>query len=253
MRRVFIFALLVAAFHVAAQAQTPHFTYQGQLSQNGQPVNGTRNLSFQLVSAASGGVWLGSPINAPAWPVIDGLFTIELRFSNAPLSFPLWIEVRVDGIPVLPRQQIAAAPIAQSAQWGLEGPPGEQGPQGGFGPPGEPGLLPNRSCASNQVIGSLSNFSAGCRDRGISDWRRISTDFMVGNLAVEQRRVACQPGEVVLGGGVEQLQRGSDFGFEVRVIESFPTFVDGLWAWQLAVYNTGAPASLRGFATCAQP
>lgn len=257
--RILLCLLVLALASVNARAQTPaspRFTYQGQLSQNGLPVNGSRDLAFVLFSEPSGGVQLGTGINAPAWPIVEGLFTIQLQFPDIGAVAQPWLEVRVEGSPILPRQRIPVAPIAQFALSGITGSQGPEGPQGPGGLPGEPRLLPNVGCREDQFIGVMSNLGAGCRSRGIGSWRRISADFSVSNLAVEQRRVSCGPGEVVLSGGVEHLQRdtsGNAAGTGVRAIESFPTFVDGLWAWQVAVYNTGLAVPLRAFVTCARP
>jgi hypothetical protein len=256
--RILLCLLVLALASVNARAQTPaspRFTYQGQLSQNGLPVNGSRDLAFVLFSEPSGGVQLGTGINAPAWPIVEGLFTIQLQFPDIGAVAQPWLEVRVEGRPILPRQRIPVAPIAQFALSGITGSQGPEGPQGPGGLPGEPRLLPNRNCLEDQFIGVISSFGTVCRPRGISGWRRISADFTVSNLAVEQRRVSCGPGEVVLSGGVEHLQRdasGNAAGSGVRAIESFPTFADGLWAWQVAVYNTGLAVPLRAFVTCAK-
>lgn len=257
--RILLGFLALALVSVNAHAQTslsPRFTYQGQLSQNGLPVNGSRQLAFVFFSEPSGGAQIGSGIGAAAWPIVDGLFTFQLQFPQIGGVPQPWLEVRVDGSPVLPRQRVPVAPIAQFALSGISGPQGPEGPQGPGGLPGEPRLLPNVSCREDQFIGVISSFVGICRSRGIGSWRRISADFSVSNLAVEQRRVSCGPGEVVLSGGFEQLQRdrfGDAAGIGVRAIESFPTFVDGLWAWQVAVYNTGVAVPLRAFVTCARP
>jgi hypothetical protein len=252
-----LLVLVLAAVDVRAQtAQSTRFTYQGQLSQNGSPVNGSRSLAFVLFSEASGGSQLGSGLAVPALPIVDGLFTVELNLPDIGAVAQAWLEVRVEGSPILPRQRIPVAPIAQYALSGITGPQGPEGPQGLPGLPGEPRLLPNRRCQEDQFVGAINGSAIGCRSRGMHSWRRISADFSVANLAVEQRRLACGPGEVVLGGGVEHLQRdasGNAAGTGVRSIESFPTFQDGLWAWQVAVYNTGVAVPLRAFATCATP
>jgi hypothetical protein len=258
MRTLFcLVVLLHAVFDARAQtAQSQYVTLQARLVHNGEPVDGPRDLSFVLYSAATGGTQLSGAYPTPAWPVVDGLFTVELPFTNAVAGSQVWIEVRVDGTPVLPRLQIAAAPIAQFALSGTEGPQGPPGPQGDPGLPGEGRRLSNARCPPDQMIDVIATGGAECRAQGLRNWRRVGSDFAVANLAIEQRTVSCQPGEVVLGGGVEQLGRsrfGDAAGIEVRIVESFPTFANGVWAWQVAVYNTGLVVSLRAFATCAKP
>src|SRR5262245_43088192 len=72
-------------------AQTPlgsGFTYQGQLKQNGAPMNGTVNLRFSLWDAAgsgsppAGGNQIGSAQQITNLPITDGLFTVTLNGSN---------------------------------------------------------------------------------------------------------------------------------------------------------------------------
>lgn len=255
-RILFFLALLCAAGASLAQtAQSPAFTYQGQLRQNGAPVDGTRNLAFALFNSANGGNAVGTTINAPAWPIVDGLFTIDLNFPGAFTGAQRWLEVRVDGVPMLPRQPVMAAPVAQYALSGNTGPQGPQGTTGPQGPTGPQGQLPSVSCAEGDAIRAIgANGTVTCHTAGLREWSRQSVDFTMPNLLYGTIWVSCPPGHVVLGGGVEQLQRtalGNPAIFELRIIESFPTLVNGRWAWQLGIYNLGANAELRGFAVCA--
>src|SRR6185369_7825218 len=91
---------------VPAQAapQLPDFTYQGRLTQNGAPANGNFNLTFQLFDADGAGLQVGSTVNLPGFPVSDGLFTVSLAFPGAFTGVQLWLQVSVNGVPLLPRQ-----------------------------------------------------------------------------------------------------------------------------------------------------
>ena len=91
LRRLFLGLLLVSASAATPQGST--FTYQGQLRQNGVVVNGNHNLSFALFDAASGGAQVGSTVTANNWPIIDGLFTIDLDFPGAFSGDQRWLEV----------------------------------------------------------------------------------------------------------------------------------------------------------------
>jgi len=51
------------------------FTYQGRLTQSGQPFNGNANLVFRLFDVPTGGTPLGTQ-TLPATPVTGGLFTV---------------------------------------------------------------------------------------------------------------------------------------------------------------------------------
>ncbi len=103
------------------------FTYQGQLKDGGSPANGDYDFEFRLYDADTGGTQIGSAFPVDDWPVIDGLFTVEVDFgAGAFTTDARWIEidVRVDavGIPyttLSPRQPVNAAPVALYA---LDGP-----------------------------------------------------------------------------------------------------------------------------------
>jgi len=104
-----IAALLLLAASTLANTT---ITYQGQLKQSGTPYNGTADLEFALFDQLNGGDQVG-PVEAhDDWPVSDGLFQVELDFGPVFDGSPLFLEVRVDGTPLSPRQPITAAPMA---------------------------------------------------------------------------------------------------------------------------------------------
>lgn len=142
-RTVFMLTLLLSL--VSAQASTM-ITYQGQLKQSGEPFTGLTNLEFRLFDQLSGGSQVGPTQTRVDWPVEDGLFQVELDFGAAAfLGSVRYLEVRVDGSPLSPRQSVRASPMALFALAGNEGPQGPtgdtgpQGPQGDVGPPGPQG------------------------------------------------------------------------------------------------------------------
>lgn len=96
--------LLPMAGELDAAPQLPDFTYQGFLRQNGAPANGAYNFSFTLFNAANGGSQVGATVSAPSFPVVDGVFTQSLAFPGAFNGTQLWLEVSVNGTPMLPRQ-----------------------------------------------------------------------------------------------------------------------------------------------------
>jgi hypothetical protein len=67
--------------------------------------------------------------------------------------------------------------------------------------------------------------------------------------------VSCNPGEFVLGGGVQFVS--GDTNSMKRMEESFPTYLSdrGVWGWQLLVNQTlGVSSStFRAFAVCVTP
>ena len=108
------FALGLAA---TALAQGTAFTWQGRLSDAGQPANGLYDLSFVLYDAGSGGTALGTN-TIPAAAVTNGLFTTTLDFGAVFGGNSRWLEiaVRTNGSGVFtamnPRQQVTPTPQA---------------------------------------------------------------------------------------------------------------------------------------------
>lgn len=117
--------LLMLASVVYAAPQIPDFVYQGRLEQDGAPANGAFDLTFTLYDAAEGGNAVGVAIEEPGYPVTDGLFSVSLAFPGAFTGEQLYLEVAVEGTPMLPRQAVATAPVAQySLSGALAGPAG---------------------------------------------------------------------------------------------------------------------------------
>lgn len=132
-------SLALCALSAAAAPQTQAFTWQGSLSHLGQPVDGTRDLEFALFDAQEGGVQVGDTVLAPAWPIDRGLVTVDLAFPGAFAGEQRWLEIRVDGVVLAPRQPVSAAPVALYALNGAPGPQGDIGPMGPAGPQGDTG------------------------------------------------------------------------------------------------------------------
>lgn len=133
--------LLLAVALQPVSAQNTTITYQGQLRQSAEPFNGAADLEFRLFDQASGGSQIGATQTRNGWPVVEGLFQVELDFGLAAFTEQVrYLEVRVDGSPLNPRQAIRPAPMALFALGGNEGPPGPAGPEGPAGPQGDPGL-----------------------------------------------------------------------------------------------------------------
>ncbi|MBO9662812.1 hypothetical protein [Dokdonella sp.] len=121
------------------------FTYQGQLSENGQPASGSYDVQFALYTEPSG----GSPVDTidrDALAVSDGLLNAQLDFTAVPFDGQaLWVEVRIrhaggsSYTTLTPRRALSATPYALYAASGTPGPQGPIGPQGPQGPVGATG------------------------------------------------------------------------------------------------------------------
>ena len=108
-----------------ALAATPlgtTFTYQGQLKENGTPMNDpARAMQFRLYDASTGG-WLAGWVAFPGGVDVEqGLFTVQLDFGvNAFDGNKRWLEIDVlkpgvGYITLTPRQEITATPYAMYA------------------------------------------------------------------------------------------------------------------------------------------
>lgn len=127
-RSAFGFLLLVALSTIHAQlstcfAQSPEFTYQGQLTTNGVPVEGAYDFEFRLFDDPSAGNQLSGVDSLDDVLVSGGVFTVTLDFGDTSFDGnPRWLEIAVrpgastNGYTTLsPRQPITAAPYAIQA------------------------------------------------------------------------------------------------------------------------------------------
>ncbi len=118
LRRHFLAAsLALALVSPGIPLSAEPFTFQGFLEQSGSPLNGNANLAFKLYDAQSGGTQQGATITANTYPVLDGVFTIDLNFAGVAFADAnRWLQVEVNGTPMGPRVEILPAPVAASAR-----------------------------------------------------------------------------------------------------------------------------------------
>src|SRR6266481_5872264 len=114
---ILLCALVLACATEKAFAQTPAFTYQGKLSESGNPANGNYDLQFKLYDALTSGTQIGVRARADV-PVTGGVFTVQLDFAVGAFAGPdrfLEIGVRPAGsanpfTTLSPRQPITSSP-----------------------------------------------------------------------------------------------------------------------------------------------
>ncbi len=123
MRIRFVIGFLIALVAIASsRGETPlttAFTYQGQLKQNGIPVDGPVNMVINLWDAATDGNPIGPIVDPAPVQVTNGLFTVQLDYGNVFNGDARWLQIAVSnpagggGLTTLsPRQPLTAAPHA---------------------------------------------------------------------------------------------------------------------------------------------
>jgi len=123
-RLMFTFVIALALLNAgAAVAQTTAFTYQGRLTDGGNPADGSYDLTFKLFDTATvgGGTQQGATLSLTSVAVSGGVFTARLDFGACAGCFDgagrfLEIAVRPSGggsfTTLSPRQPITSTPYA---------------------------------------------------------------------------------------------------------------------------------------------
>jgi len=100
-------------------AQGTAFTYQGQLADNGNPANGSYDLTFAVFDALTVGTQVSGTVTNGATSVSNGQFTVTLDFGPGVFTGdPRWLEIGVDtnggsGFATLsPRQPLTPVPYS---------------------------------------------------------------------------------------------------------------------------------------------
>src|SRR5438552_5606888 len=120
-----ILAMMALGLTLAAQAQPTAFTYQGKMSDNGNPASGDYDMHFSVFDAAPTGTGnqIGSSVNVVPVTANNGLFTASLDFGGGIFTGPSrWLEIAVRPkgstaayTTLTPRQPLTSAPYAVMA------------------------------------------------------------------------------------------------------------------------------------------
>jgi len=112
-------AMLIASLPLTAAVPVDTtFTYQGELLQNGTPMNGTADMKFRLYAQFDGDPMLAELIAEDVPFDLNGRFTIDLDFGRDVNGVAIfngearWLEIEVNGETLHPRQPLHATPFA---------------------------------------------------------------------------------------------------------------------------------------------
>jgi hypothetical protein len=111
-------ALVLHLTPTVALAQGTAFTYQGRLSDGGNPASGSYDVAFTLFATNTGGSAVAGPVTNAAVAVSNGLFTTTVDLGNAFPGADRWLELAVstNGANVFamlaPRQPLTPTPYA---------------------------------------------------------------------------------------------------------------------------------------------
>ena len=175
---------LVATLASPVISQATSFTYQGQLRQSGEPFTGIADLEFRLYDQLSDGTQIGSLQARADWPIEDGLFQVELDFGAGAFDGSArFLEITVDGAPLIPRQKVTATPYALLATGLASGSVG-----GGSVDPTEVQLRVVGTCPTGEYVREVNQNGGvvcGIDEAGTSGWNLTgnqgtdpSSDFM---------------------------------------------------------------------------
>ena len=90
------FSLLLPAVANHAAVLGTAFTYQGRLTDGGNPANGIYDLRFTIYDSQTGGNPVANAITNSTFAVADGLFNTELDFgANVFIGEARWLELGV--------------------------------------------------------------------------------------------------------------------------------------------------------------
>src|SRR6266540_3132234 len=88
------FSILWLLVTSSANAQGSAFSYQGKLTDAGNPANGNYDLQFALWDSNGGGTQIGTTQTLNAVSVSAGIFTVQLDFgANAFSGPPRFLEI----------------------------------------------------------------------------------------------------------------------------------------------------------------
>ncbi len=145
-------------------------SYQGVLKENGNPVTGSRDMTFRLYSDDTCSTQVGSNIFKSGVQVTSGLFTVDLDVDHDNFDGQgLWLEVEVGGTEI-GCEEILPAPYALSLRPGAEI----------KGNVGYPATLVAENTAASGIADGLWGLSASTSGAGVYGWATANSGETYG-------------------------------------------------------------------------
>src|SRR6185369_7788751 len=83
MKTIIFMCALILLIPGAVLAQSTAFSFQGRLNDGSAAAAGNVQLEVRLYDSLTGGTQIGSAVNIPSVPLINGVFSTELDFGGA--------------------------------------------------------------------------------------------------------------------------------------------------------------------------
>jgi len=190
----------LAAGPLQAQPVGTAFTYQGLLTDAGNPADGAYDLQLALFDAASGGAQVGPTLTRDDVAVASGLFTVSLDFGGVFAGNKRWLEIRVRPgastgayTTLGGRQELTPGPnavFAAGAPWA-----GVSGKPAGFADDTDDDTLGGLLCANGQIAKRAAGVWACTADADTtytagSGLALVGTIFSLSDLGVTTPKLA---------------------------------------------------------------
>lgn len=192
------------------------FTYQGSLKQNGALVNGSYPIEIRITNAAGTEVYWTS--GAQNTTIAEGLYRMNLNPTGVDwVNKEPYIETRVDGITLLPREKITSSPYAFVARELTAG----TTVQGDLGINKNAVVGGNITAGGKMAIGTSIQPNLGLAANGAAVFTSTATSgtFKIledQNYTLTLQRTGNKPNMVRIENDEMSATSGIENGFEIR-------------------------------------
>lgn len=245
MKNLILIYVLILLIPMATLAQSTTFSFQGRLNDGATAATGNVELEVRLYDSFTGGTQIGSTVNLPSVPLINGVFSTELDFGGTAFDgSPRFLEIGVrpagsaNPFTVLaPRQHLNAVTYAAQS--------GNAAQLGGID--------------ANQYVSTATVGSSFIRNGTTTQTGNFNIDgngVVGGNLGVGTTNPQAKldvngTAQITTGGSGGQVIFASpngESGMLIRGTSRADIRFDGSTLKLLAGVNTGAPISTNGIA-----